>query len=87
MEKEKVKEENIIHLLLRHPLKSKRLGIGVRDKEKKSKALLVISHLKKNIQMFVKKFYIKPQMILVTDIIHMKLQHVKWYNCIFNDKN
>ncbi len=36
MEREKVKEENIIHLLLRHPLKSKRLGIGVRDKEKKN---------------------------------------------------
>lgn len=33
---EKFKEENIIHLLLSHPLKSKRLGIGVREKKKKN---------------------------------------------------
>lgn len=32
---EKFKEDKSIHLLLSHPLKSKRLGIGVRDEEKK----------------------------------------------------
>lgn len=64
MEKSQFAEENIIHLLLNHPLKSKRLGIRVREEKNKiiallSKVLLVIT-LIENVQMFVKNFYIKP---------------------------